>query len=67
MILHCYIFEACNLDGEMFGKELLKSIVRRDYSKNSHALLDKIMPEHARFTYGVDREDDLTFGIVKIV
>lgn len=61
------IFEACNQNGEMFGKQRLKSVVRRDHSKSSQAILDNIMLEHARFTYGVDREDDLTLVIVKIV
>lgn len=59
------IFEARNHDGEMFGKQRLKSIVRQDHSKSSKDILDRIMLEHARFTYGVDREDDLTLVIVK--
>lgn len=61
------IFEARNHDGEMFGKQRLKSIVRQEHSKSSQDILDSIMAEHACFTYGVDREDDLTLVIVKRV
>ena len=61
------IYEASNHDGEMFGKQRLKSIVQQNYSKSSQAILDNIMLEHERFTYGVDRADDLTLVIVKMV
>lgn len=61
------IFEASNHDGEMFGKQRLKCILQRNYLKSSQAILDDIMLEHERFTYGVDRADDLTLVIVKMV
>ncbi|MCP3889568.1 MAG: SpoIIE family protein phosphatase [Desulfobulbaceae bacterium] len=60
------IYEASNQKGEMFGKERLKDIVRRNSSKTAEVILEQILEDHFRFTTGVPREDDITLIIVKI-
>ncbi len=61
------ICEASNLEGEMFGRERLKNVVRDNATKNAKSILDSIVQEHIGFTSGVAREDDITLVIVKIV
>lgn len=61
------IYEACNQAGEMFGKERLKNIVRKNSVRTAKNILDQIVEDHARFTSGLPREDDITLVIVKVI
>lgn len=61
------IWEGCNKEGQMFGKERLKDVVRRNASSNAGTILDAVFKEHAGFTQGVRQEDDLTLVVVKFV
>ncbi len=61
------IYEACDQTGEMFGKERLKHIVRKNSTQTARNILDQIVKGHASFTSGVPREDDITLVIVKFI
>ncbi len=60
------ITEACNINGEMFGKERLKMLTRQRATENAETILNHILQEHARFCSGVSQSDDNTLVIVKI-
>lgn len=60
------IFEASNQAGELFGKDRLKQIVRKNSALPAQCILDNIVNDHSIFTSGVSREDDITLVIVKI-
>lgn len=61
------IYEATNRAGEMFGKERLKDIVRKNSKATAKSILDQIVKEHFKFTSGVPSADDITVVIVKII
>lgn len=61
------IWEECNVHGEPFGKDRLKSIIREYAAESADTILDKIIQQHTRYVAGVKREDDVTLVIVKIV
>jgi sigma-B regulation protein RsbU (phosphoserine phosphatase) len=60
------IWEATNREGQMFGKERFRSIIR----KNSHAaagdILNAVYHELNQFTRGQRSEDDITLVVIKI-
>jgi len=61
------IWEACNRNGEMFGKQRLKEIIRRNATASAESILNKVFQELVHFTRGMKSEDDITLVIVKIV
>lgn len=61
------IWEACNQKGEMFGKQRLKEIIRRNAAASAEHILNKVFQEQAHFSRGVKSEDDITLVVVKIV
>ena len=61
------IWEACNQNGEMFGKARFKDIIRRHAAEEAKTILEKVFQEHAHFTRGVTSEDDITLVVVKVV
>ncbi|WP_136799746.1 PP2C family protein-serine/threonine phosphatase [Desulfosediminicola ganghwensis] len=61
------IYEACNQDNEMFGKERMQNIVRQHSTQTAKNILDQIIQEHNSFTSGVAQADDITIVIVKII
>ncbi|BHH85240.1 PP2C family protein-serine/threonine phosphatase [Desulforhopalus sp. 52FAK] len=61
------IFEGTNQEGEMYGAERLKNIVRRNSGESAEAVLDHIINDHSIFTGGIAREDDATLVVVKII
>jgi sigma-B regulation protein RsbU (phosphoserine phosphatase) len=60
------IWEATNREGQMFGKERFRNIIR----KNSHAaagdILNAVYHELNQFTRGQRSEDDITLVVIKI-
>ena len=60
------IWEECNQDREMFGKDRLKKIIRENSGRTSGEILEKVFHEHRTFTAGVENKDDITLVIVKI-
>lgn len=61
------IWEGCNKQGEMFGKDRLKAIIQKNSTEPAGGILGEILDEISRFTRGVAQEDDLTLVVVKIV
>ncbi len=60
------IWEACNQYGEMFGKERIKQIIRRNAAASAEAILNQVIEEQALFCQGTRSEDDVTLVVVKI-
>jgi sigma-B regulation protein RsbU (phosphoserine phosphatase) len=60
------IWEGCNPEQEMFGKQRLKVIVRQHSDECAETILRAIFAAHAQFTRGAPVEDDLTLVIIKI-
>lgn len=61
------MWEARNLEGEMFGKERLKACIRKHAGGSAQEILDGVYEELSRFTVGCRSEDDLTLVILKFV
>jgi len=60
------IWEAINGSGEMFGKERLRSIIRKNAGSNAGDILNAVYDELSRFTLGQKTEDDITLVIIKV-
>lgn len=60
------LWEGRNIQGEMFGKKRLKNIIATNSSKSSQNIVDAVLKDHALFSQGAIREDDLTLVIIKI-
>jgi sigma-B regulation protein RsbU (phosphoserine phosphatase) len=60
------IWEARGPEGEMFGKERFKQIIRREASRPANAILDAVYRELGVFSSGYKPEDDITLVIVKV-
>jgi sigma-B regulation protein RsbU (phosphoserine phosphatase) len=60
------IWEGHNKAGEMFGKQRLQAVIRRDGALTAQQILDNVFLEHRRFTQDARNEDDLTLVIMKI-
>lgn len=59
------IWEAVNMQGEMFGKERLKACIRMHFSSNANEILSKVFHELTCFTIGCRKADDITLVIIK--
>jgi sigma-B regulation protein RsbU (phosphoserine phosphatase) len=61
------LFEAFNTDGEMFGKERIRALLRNSADMSAGEISKRINRELARFLGGRSPHDDLTFVIVKVL
>lgn len=59
------IWEAFNLQGEMFGKERLRELIRSNSNKSAGVILNMVYEELKHFTAGRKNEDDITLVIIK--
>ena len=59
------IWEAFNLDGEMFGKDRLRELIRRNADQSAGTILNAVYEELKQFTAGRKNEDDITLVIIK--
>ncbi|MCP4295185.1 MAG: SpoIIE family protein phosphatase, partial [Proteobacteria bacterium] len=59
------IWEAFNLQGEMFGKERLRELIRSNAHRSAGTILNKVYEELKQFTAGRKNEDDITLVIIK--
>jgi len=59
------IWEALNLQGEMFGKERFKTCLRKHSSCNATEILNKVYQELADYSVGRRRDDDVTLVVIK--
>ena len=60
------IWEAVNREGEMFGKERLRHVIRNNASAGAGDILNAVYTELERFTRGQKSEDDITLVIIKV-
>ena len=61
------IWEARNLQGEMFGKESICDIIRNYSSLSAKEILNTILESLNNFQKGAKNEDDITLVIIKII
>ncbi|NNK95538.1 MAG: SpoIIE family protein phosphatase, partial [Desulfobacterales bacterium] len=61
------IWEACNSDGEMFGKSRFKAIIRRHAAESAETILNHVFHEHTAFCRGLLPEDDITLVVIKLI
>ena len=60
------IWEARNLQGEMFGKEPIYDIIRNNSSLRANEILNAMTESLKSFQKGAKIEDDITLVIIKI-
>ena len=60
------IWEAVNKEGEMFGKERFRGIIRKNAHAGASDILNAVYSELNLFTRGQRSEDDITLVVVKI-
>lgn len=60
------IWEAINRQGEMFGKDRLRNIIRRRTESSAGDILNAVYDELNVFTLGQKSEDDITLVVIKI-
>ncbi len=59
------IWEAFNPQGEMFGKERLRQLIRSNAHLSAGTILNTVYEELKHFTAGRKNEDDITLVIIK--
>ena len=60
------IWEAINHQGEMFGKDRFRDIIRRNAPAGAAGIINAVYSELSRFTKGRKMEDDITLVVIKI-
>ena len=60
------IWEAQNPQGEMFGKERFKNIVRENAGQPAKDIIQAVIKEVDRFCHPLEKADDVTLVITKI-
>ena len=60
------IWEAVNSQGEMFGKERFREIIKKNAEAGSETILNAVYSELNSFTRGQKSEDDITLVIIKV-
>lgn len=60
------IWEAFNLQGEMFGKERLRELIRRNADQSAGTILSAVYEGLKQFTAGRKSDDDITLVIIKV-
>jgi sigma-B regulation protein RsbU (phosphoserine phosphatase) len=60
------IWETFNHDGEMFGKDRFREIIRQNADAAASVILNAVYDELNQFSKGLKAEDDITLVIVKV-
>lgn len=61
------IWEMHNSEGEMFGKDRLKDIIRNHAESSAAEIVQNIMNDLEQFHYPLKKEDDVTLVVIKII
>ena len=61
------IWEMHNPEGEMFGKDRLKDIIRSHAGFSAAEIVHNIMSTLEQFRYPLKKEDDVTLVVIKII
>ena len=60
------VWEAHNSAGDMFGKDALYEVIRRNSNLPAVDIVAAVVAEVRKFQDGVEREDDITLVIAKM-
>jgi serine phosphatase RsbU (regulator of sigma subunit) len=60
------IWEAYNDDGQMFGKERLRRIIRLHACEPAKSIVEAVMQAFAQFIYPHSQKDDATIVVIKV-
>lgn len=60
------IWEAVNKEGQMFGKDRFRSIIRENAKTGANDIVNAVYGELSRYTRGQRPEDDITLVIIKV-
>ena len=60
------IWEAVNKEGQMFGKDRFRNIIRDNAKTDANNILNTVYDELSRYTRGQRSEDDITLVIIKV-
>lgn len=60
------IWEAFNRQGEMFGKDRLRDVIRRKAGEPASNIISSVYDELNEFTLGQKSEDDITLVVIKV-
>jgi sigma-B regulation protein RsbU (phosphoserine phosphatase) len=60
------IWEAFNPDGEMFGKDRIYDILRKNAASGAEEIVRNVLADLDSFQQGASIEDDITLVIIKI-
>jgi sigma-B regulation protein RsbU (phosphoserine phosphatase) len=61
------IWEACNADGELFGKKRLQQVIRDNSEESARTIALTILDAVEEFRGDSEQEDDLTLMIIKMI
>ncbi len=61
------IWETFNIDGEPFGKEPIKEIIRHNTAASASEIMNEILAALASYRQGKEPEDDVTLVVIKLV
>jgi sigma-B regulation protein RsbU (phosphoserine phosphatase) len=59
------IFETHNVDGEMFGKDRLRNVIRSSTHLSATTITDRVFDAVTTFTKGTLPDDDRTLVVIK--
>ena len=60
------IWESRNAEGQMFGKERLRRVIRTHVSKAAQEILQSVIDEINQFCHPLKNEDDVTLVVIKV-
>ena len=60
------IWEACNADGQMFGKQRFRDILRENAQLSADEIIDAVYEELNHFKPGLKQADDITLVVIKL-
>jgi sigma-B regulation protein RsbU (phosphoserine phosphatase) len=61
------IWETHNGEGEMFGKDRLSHIIRKNDNKSAGAIVDTVLEAVSDFRGDTEQEDDITLVVIKVL
>ena len=61
------IWEAQSPQGEMFGKERFKDVIRQHADQSARDIIQAVIKQVDNFRYPLDKTDDVTLVVVKII
>ena len=60
------VWEAVNAEGRLFGKALIKELIRQNAAASANQILNAILTALNRFRQGLEPEDDVTMVVIKV-